>query len=123
MKQANVSVWFEIPAADLDRAARFYETVFGIPLRREAFGPFELAVFPHAEDAASGCLIHGDGFSPSEQGTVTYLNLADDLAIPLERAAQAGGAVLLGKTALPSGGYFARIRDCEGNRVGLFSPH
>jgi predicted enzyme related to lactoylglutathione lyase len=33
--ERNVAVWFEIPAANFDRAARFYETIFGANLRRE----------------------------------------------------------------------------------------
>lgn len=121
MKQANVSVWFEIPAADLGRAARFYEKIFDTRLEREKFGAHELALFPHAPEIASGCLMHGEGYTPSRQGTVTYINLADDIATPLARVPEAGGKVLLPKTALPTGGYFAQILDTEGNRVGLFS--
>jgi predicted enzyme related to lactoylglutathione lyase len=34
--QAKIN-WFEIPATDLDRAAKFYEAVFDTKLRRENF--------------------------------------------------------------------------------------
>src|ERR1700757_2306393 len=41
-------------------------------------------------------------------------------AAELPRVPKAGGEVLLPRTALPDGmGYFAQIRDTEGNRVGL----
>ena len=49
-------VWFEIPAADLDRACRFYETVLATSLNRGQFGPETLAVFPYEKPAVSGCL-------------------------------------------------------------------
>jgi predicted enzyme related to lactoylglutathione lyase len=123
MTQSSVAVWFEIPAADLPRAVRFYETVFGTTLKEEKFGPSTLALFPHAPEQASGCLISGEGYTPSQPGTITYLHLAEDLAEPLARIPTAGGAVLVPKTSLPSGGNFAQFRDSEGNRVGLFSLH
>ena len=121
MTRSNVAVWFEIPTADFPRAVRFYESVFDTPLKREKFGTSELALFPHEPEHASGCLISGPEYTPSLQGTITYLHLAEDLAQPLARIPAAGGAVLVPKTALPSGGNFAQFRDSEGNRVGLFS--
>jgi len=33
--QRDAIPWFEIPVADLDRAQRFYETLFARSLRRE----------------------------------------------------------------------------------------
>lgn len=47
MPQLNSVSWFEIPATDLDRAQRFYETVLGFALEREAMGPEQMAVFPY----------------------------------------------------------------------------
>jgi predicted enzyme related to lactoylglutathione lyase len=47
----------------------------------------------------------------------------DDLRPVLDRAQAHGGDTLVERTALPAGmGYFAQLRDCEGNRVGLWSP-
>ena len=37
-KPQNVAVWFEIPAADFERAVGFYERIFDTRLRREKFG-------------------------------------------------------------------------------------
>lgn len=42
--------WFEIPARDIARAARFYETLLGKTLRRESMLGTQLAVFPAADD-------------------------------------------------------------------------
>jgi hypothetical protein len=41
----------------------------------------------------------------------------------LDRAERSGADTLVSRTALPPGmGFFAQFRDCEGNRVGLWSP-
>lgn len=121
MLQPTVPAWFEIPAHDLERAVRFYERVLGATLKRESFGPLEMAVFPHEKPAVSGAVVQGEGFTPSPSGTVVYLAL-DDVRPALGRVDQAGGAVLVPRTELPDGiGVFAQIRDSEGNRVGLFS--
>lgn len=38
MAQENVVGWFEIPVNDMDRAVRFYETIFVKRLERQDFG-------------------------------------------------------------------------------------
>jgi uncharacterized protein len=120
-KRINVAVWFEIPAAQLARATKFYEALFATKLKHEKMGPTEMAVFPYdQEDAASGCIMQASGLKPSSDGAVVYLNADPSLDAALARVTAAGGKVLLGKTALPPGmGYFAHIADTEGNRVGL----
>jgi len=113
-------VWFEIPAADMDRACRFYETVLATGLNRGQFGPETLAVFPYEKPAVSGCLCEMQGHQPSASGTVVYLNADPDLDAALARVEPAGGKVVVPKTALPPGmGHYARIQDTEGNLVGL----
>ena len=123
MLNSNVPAWFEIPTLDLDRAQRFYEAVLKQQLRREDFGGGTLAVFPYGgKPNASGALVAMDDCNPSVQGSIVYLSV-DDLRPVLERAEQNGGDTLVPRTALPADmGYFAQFRDCEGNRVGLWSP-
>lgn len=115
--------WFEIPVRDLDRAQRFYETLFHRPLRREAMGPeTTLAVFPYAQgNGVGGCLYAGPRNStPSTSGTVIYLNAEPSLNAVLARLSEAGGKLLVPRVDLPDGmGAFAHIEDSEGNRVGL----
>jgi predicted enzyme related to lactoylglutathione lyase len=121
-KPDNVAVWFEIPAADFDRAVGFYENVFDTHLLREKFGPAEMAVFPHEGDAVSGCIMAGNGYKPAADGCLVYLESKTDLNGPLSRVKAAGGKVATPKTALPPGmGFFAHFVDSEGNRVGLHS--
>jgi predicted enzyme related to lactoylglutathione lyase len=124
MSQSNarpdVAVWFEIPAADLGRAIRFYATVLEQPLKAERFGGAEIAVFPHPPGTSAGCIAHGEGFTPGRLGTLLYLNAGHSLDDALGRVFDAGGSIALPRTALPEGmGYYAHIVDTEGNKVGL----
>ena len=43
----NAISWFEIPTTQLDRAQAFYEAVLQRPMRREAMGPSQGAVFAY----------------------------------------------------------------------------
>ena len=117
----NSITWFEIPAVDIDRAQRFYETVLATSMRREVMGGAQLAVFAADEAGIAGCLQHVAGAgAPSADGTRVYLDAAPSLDAALARAAAAGGRVVTPRTALPPGmGYFAHIEDVEGNVVGL----
>jgi predicted enzyme related to lactoylglutathione lyase len=118
----NVAAWFEIPATDFDRAVGFYEKVFQTQLRTADMGGSRLGVFPYEEPGMSGCVIRGEGYRPSGDGSVIYFEAKGALDGPLARAVEAGGKVALPKTALPPGmGFFAHFIDSEGNRVGLHS--
>jgi len=46
----NAVGWFEIPVSDMERAVKFYETVFGITLQRYTLGPLDMAWFPWLEN-------------------------------------------------------------------------
>ncbi|MDQ2962790.1 MAG: VOC family protein [Pseudomonadota bacterium] len=120
MHKDDALTWFEIPATDLGRATRFYETVLGRSLTTETIATSTLAVFPYEKPGVGGCVIAGNGLVPSSSGTVIYLNAAPKLDDALSRVAEAGGRVVLPKTALPDGmGFFAHVIDTEGNRIGL----
>lgn len=122
MLAENVPAWFEIPTTDLQRAARFYETILGTTLKLEESGMGKMAVFPGNPPHVTGSLVQAEGYTPDPDGMVIYLNLTQDLSTALERVERAGGKVLLGKTELPDDiGFFAQLQDSEGNRVGLFS--
>ncbi len=120
MKNGDALTWFEIPAADLRRATRFYETVLGHTMKAETMGPSSMSIFPYREPGVGGCVITGDGHVPGPGGTVVYLDAAPKLDDALARVVPAGGRIALPKTALPNDlGFFAHVIDTEGNRVGL----
>ncbi|HKL18508.1 MAG TPA: hypothetical protein VJ905_06055, partial [Halalkalibaculum sp.] len=62
----NVIGWVEIPAADLDRAKKFYETIFETELQNMELGNgLKMAMFPVKEGGVSGALCeHKDFYKP-----------------------------------------------------------
>ena len=118
---SSAIAWFEIPVTDLVRAQAFYEAVMAAPLRREAMGPSQGAVFPYAEPGVGGALMCGPTAPRlAAGGTLVYLDVSPSLDAALARVQAAGGSVALPRQALPPGmGYFAHITDLDGNRVGL----
>ena len=118
----NALAWFEIPVADLERAARFYGEILETPLEPGSSGEgYRMAVLPYeAGVGVGGALVEGSGHAPSAAGTLVYLSA--DLDAVLGRLERAGGKVLLGKTEIGTGsGFCAHFEDSEGNRVGLYS--
>jgi len=115
--------WFEIPVADLDRAQRFYETLFARTMNREQMGPKSLAIFAY-EDGIGGALVKSaTAPAPGVDGALVYLNAGPSLDVVLARAGELGAQVLQPKTELPRDiGFIAQVVDSEGNRIGLHSP-
>lgn len=115
--------WFEIPTDNLDRAQAFYEAVLQRPMRREAMGPSQGAVFAYdpTQNGVGGALMMGPTApARSSGGTLVYLDASPALDTTLQRVVQAGGIIALPTQALPEGmGFFAHIVDLDGNRVGL----
>jgi len=120
---SSVINWFDIPASNIDRAAKFYETVLGISLIRENMLGAQMAIFPAKAGEATGALMARPGVTPGAQGPTLYLKAGDDVAVALARVESAGGKVLHPKTFIKEGwGYFAIVLDTEGNAIGLHSP-
>lgn len=118
---ANALNWFEIPVSDIERAKKFYNRIFEIELiPMEAMEGFQMGMFP-AEDGVSGGIIQGEGYQPSTEGSLIYLNAGDDLNHVLNRVEAAGGQVVMSKTDIGENGFMAYFIDSEGNRVGLHS--
>ena len=119
---ANALNWFEIPVIDFSRAKTFYEKVLDIAIEPMVMGPVTMGMLSSDQNAVGGAIVHGDGGSPSQNGTLVYLNGGDDLAPMLARVAEAGGTVVVPKTEIGNGfGFFAHFIDTEGNKVGLHS--
>jgi uncharacterized protein len=114
--------WFEIPVANFARARTFYETVLGLTIAPMEMGPVTIGFLSTDAGAVGGAIVHGEGATPSTQGTIVYLNGGDDLAPMLARVEHAGGSIAVPKTDIGNDfGYFAHFIDTEGNKVGLHS--
>lgn len=121
----NAIHWFELPAADFERAVGFYETVLDCRLERETMGDDMLmGLFPYSRPGVGGAVLKHPMAKPGAGGAIVYLSGGDDLSAPLARIEKAGGKVLVPKTLITEEiGYYAVFVDSEGNHVGLHSLH
>ena len=113
--------WFEIPVADIERAKKFYEAVLGSEINLVEMGESRMGFLSHDQGATGGAIVQGPGYTPSDQGTLVYLNGGDDLNPALARVGPAGGEVLAEKFSIGENGFIAYFRDPEGNKVALHS--
>jgi predicted enzyme related to lactoylglutathione lyase len=125
MIKRNAINWFEIPATDLSRAQNFYETILELKLTSLDLANIQMRLIPTEDQTGVGGAIcySKEFYQPSAtDGPLLYLNADPDVQKVLDKVAQAGGKVLLGKTQITEEfGYMAIILDTEGNRIGLHS--
>lgn len=124
MFNKNAINWFEIPVTDLERAQKFYETIFEMKMTVMDLPQIKMRLFPLDDPAGiGGSLVYApDFYIPSETGTLLYLNGNPDLQKVLDNVEQAGGTILTPKRQIaPEIGFMAIFKDTEGNRVALHS--
>jgi predicted enzyme related to lactoylglutathione lyase len=113
--------YFEIPVDDLDRAIRFYQTVFGYVFQKTIIDGNQMALFPsNDQKGINGALAQGDSYKPSKHGVRIYFNVKS-IDQTLEKVMALGGRVLYPKTAIGDLGFVAEIEDSEGNCIALHS--
>jgi predicted enzyme related to lactoylglutathione lyase len=122
----NVVGWFEIPVTDMQRAVKFYNSVFGFTLGLQELDGLEMAWFPWSDNGmgAPGSLVKQESaYKPSADGTLVYfISPSGDLANELAKVAEAGGRVLQEKKLISEDiGYMGLFLDTEGNRVAIHS--
>ncbi|HEY0653137.1 MAG TPA: VOC family protein [Chryseosolibacter sp.] len=121
----NAISWFEIPSVNIDRAQKFYETIFSISLTPLNLQNIKMRMFPIEDPmGVGGAIVDSGGFhKPSgTEGPLLYLNANPDVAKVLEKVEAAGGRILVPKTPISDQfGFMAVIIDTEGNRIALHS--
>lgn len=125
--ETNVITWFEIPVSDMQSAKAFYETILDIEMTIRTFPETaeELCFFPYDPNViqatsgrVTGVLTKSGTNSPSQNGSLLYINASPEIQPVLDRTKKAGGKVIVPKTRI-NAGYIAVILDSEGNRIGL----
>ena len=122
----NAISWFEIPTTDIERAQKFYESVFQIQMTPIDLENIKMRMFPldAPMDGVGGALVKTDGFhiSSATDGPLIYLNGNPDVQIILDRIEAAGGKLIHPKSKISDEyGYMAMFIDSEGNRIALHS--
>jgi uncharacterized protein len=114
--------WFEIYVQDMNRAKKFYETVFNVELERLNTPDVEIWSFPMQMDqtGTSGALVKMEGFPSGGNSTIVYFACAD-CAVEEGRAEKLGGRIQKSKTSIGEYGFISLVYDTEGNMIGLHS--
>jgi predicted enzyme related to lactoylglutathione lyase len=99
---------------DVERCAEFFHELFGWNFK--PFGNNYLLCTPKSGPAIGllrrGQIIQGEN-------CLVFVTV-ESIETTLQRAKTLGGDVLVEKTRIPDYGWYAQLRDLEGNIVGLF---
>ncbi len=122
----NAISWFEIPSTDINRAQKFYETIFGISMQPMDLPNMKMRMFPLDDpmNGVGGTIVDSGAFHKvsATEGPLIYLNGNPDVKNVLDKVEDAGGKVLVPKTEIsPEYGFMAVFLDTEGNRIALHS--
>ncbi len=109
-------VHFEIPADDPQRAAAFYEKVFGWEIAKWE-GPADYWLATSGPDEGPG--INGAITRRDDQATTRNIIDVPSVDEFAREIVMAGGTVLMPKTPVPQVGYMAYCTDTEGNVFGI----
>jgi len=117
-------VHFEIPFDDKARAMKFYTDCFGwqltdMPQMRYVMAS-SVEVDQQQTPKTPGAINGGMFQRPAEAPHPTIYIGVQSVEAAIAKVKAAGGAVVTPRTPIPDMGAYARVRDTEGNVVGLF---
>lgn len=126
----NPISWFEIYVDDIDRAKKFYESVFAVKLESlenpedptNSEDDMQMLAFSSDMESygASGALVKMEGFPAGGNSTVVYF-ACDDCGVEESRVKKAGGKIQQSKMSIGEFGFISLVVDTEGNIIGLHS--
>jgi predicted enzyme related to lactoylglutathione lyase len=122
MKNVNPVCWFDIYVANLERAKRFYESVFNIKMTDLPPEWGKQSAFPFEDNGSdtTGALVEKEGYRPTENNTIVYFS-SNDCLTEENKVESAGGKIIKPKSSIGEFGYISLFTDSEGNTVGLHS--
>ena len=112
-------VHFEISADNPERAVKFYHNVFGWKITRWE-GPMDYWIITTGRDKEPG--INGGMIKRARNETTVNTISVQSVEEYTKKIEQSGGKILVPKSIVPGGGYFARCQDTEGNIFGIIEP-
>lgn len=121
----NPVTWFEIYVNDMERASRFYESVFGYTftdMSDPTNQSMQMKGFPGAVEngGASGSLVKMEGMTGGGSNVIVYFG-CEDCSVEESRVGSAGGKVCQPKMSIGEFGFCSVVMDTEGNTIGLHS--
>ncbi len=122
MSIINPVCWFDINVSNIERAKKFYETVFDIKLIDLPNEWGKQCAFPFENQGinATGALVEKDDYVVSSNNTIVYFSTKDCITEE-NRVEESGGKIVKPKTAIGEFGFISILLDTEGNTIGLHS--
>ncbi len=107
--------FFEIPADDPEKLQQFYGELFQWTFEKGST-QFRYYRVNTGEDSLKG------GITARQDPQHTLINYVkvDSVEDSLAKAQKLGASLVLGKSAVPGIGWYAVVKDPQGNRVGLW---
>ena len=106
----------EIPALDVNRAAKFYEDLFGWKMTRWGDGE-DYILFNTGKEPSGGIM----RVEEVKEGSLIIYIYVEDIPEALGKAETLGAERIQEKMEIPNVGFWGSFRDTEGNVIGLFS--
>lgn len=107
--------YLQIPAADVDASARFYQAVFGWEIRTNSLGE---RAFDDASGHVSGTWVLER--APTREPGVLVWVMVDSVDATLEKVTTARGEIASPPMQQQEGEAIATFRDPAGNVLGIF---
>ena len=109
---------FEIPADDIERISKFYQTVFGWKIEKWK-GPVDHWFLITGDDKEPG--INGSFAKREEFPESTTVNVigVEDIEKFVKLVQTNKGTIVGDKITIPGVGYFVYFKDTEGNLMGM----
>ena len=114
-------VWVEVPVKDIHRAAKFYGVLFDQQLEPMEYDGRKFATIEVSEGQVGLSLNQFEGFNPSNDGVLVYLNAGEHFDAMLSRIETEGGSVVIPRSPMSETTVFATFNDTEGNTLALYA--
>ena len=123
---ANIA-YFEVPAANVGRAKKFYHSLFGWKIEPTGTPGAAMKTMEYQDiitgEAQEKTLSMGGMYKRQMPGThfMPYV-MVEDIDKVIAKVEHLGGRIVMPKMKIESVGYTAVIEDTEGNTIGIWKP-
>ena len=115
----NTVCHIEWSVTDLERAKSFYNGLFG--WRIETWGEMSNYTLWYPPEGVGGGFQKEKEIKPGQSPLVHIL--VEDIDVYLKKTEELGGKVVIGRTEIPTIGWYAVLLDPDGNSIGLFQDY
>jgi predicted enzyme related to lactoylglutathione lyase len=117
--------WFDIPADDVGRAKKFYQSLLGWKIEPAKDFPDQSQQRQSIITGTpqEGSMHSGGLYKRMMPGGILVFVIVEDIDRVLARVEKLGGKILMPRTEIKDLGLvFGVIEDTEGNKLGLWKP-